>query len=167
MPNIVEYTQVMWKPRKSHGPDVEMIIYIPIVVAVESKLTVDVALKEIGQVIKYARTRLYDAVLIRLEHPPADSNAGLRTLIDVAEQHGIGIILGGSTYAPLTGSEQVIAKALLGLQGDPVLLYRRRGGMNILSKRADNTEDQLKDLSHFRKYFLLAEKEKRGVIREG
>lgn len=147
----------MWKQRGSHGPDVEMILYMPIAVAVESKPTVDVALKEIGQVIKYARSGMYDAVLVRLENPPRTGSAELRTLIDAAKQHGIGIVLGGETYAPLTGFEQVLVRAPLGLHGNPVALYQKRGKMKVVSRDISTIEEQLKDLSCFRRYFLKRE----------
>lgn len=154
MTKAVKYTRIMWKQRGSHGPDVEMILYMPIAIAVESKPTVDVALKEIGQVIKYARSEMYDAVLVRLENPPRTNSPELRTLIDVAKQHGVGIVLGGETYAPLTGFEQVIVRAPLRLHGNPVALYQKRWKMKIVSKDVSDIEEQLKDLSNFRKYFL-------------
>jgi len=155
---------MMWKPRGSHGPDVEMILYVPIAVAIESKPTVDVALKEIGQVIKYARSGMYDAVLVRLEKPPGANNAGLRTLMDIARQQGIGIVLGGGTHAPLIGSERVLIKALLELHGNPVLLYQKRKKMSIIYRNVDTVEEQLKDLSCFRRYFL---RRGWGVMHEG
>ena len=144
---------MLWKPRKTRGPDVEMIIYIPIAIALESKPTADAALKEIGQVIKYLKKGIYDAVLLRLESPPRD-NSELRTLIEVAKKYGIGIILGGKTYAPLMGFEDVLVEAQLRLRGNPALLYQRRGRMEVLNKHANTVKDQLEDLSCFRKYFF-------------
>lgn len=129
-----------------------MILFIPIVVAVESKSTASVALKEIHQVIKYARSGVYDAVLLRLENSPGTDSAELRNLIDVAKKHGIGIVLGGEAYTPLTGFEQILAEATLRLHGNPVDLYEKRGGMKIVNK-VGTIEDQLKDLSRFRRYF--------------
>ncbi|RLF66212.1 MAG: hypothetical protein DRN26_04325 [Thermoplasmata archaeon] len=134
-----------------------MILYMPVAIAVESKPTADVALKEIGQVIKYAGSGMYDAVFVRLENPHRTGNTELRTLIDVAKQLGIGVVLGGEAYAPLTGFEQVLVGAPLRLYGNPVALYQKRREMNVVSRDISTIEEQLKDLSCFRRYFLKRE----------
>ena len=154
MTKAIKYVRMMWRKRGSHGPDVEMILYIPVTIAVESKPTADVALREIGQVIKYARSGVYDAVLLRLEGSERSCNAELRDLIEVAKQHGIGVVLGGEAYAPLIGIEQVLVGARLGLHGDPVALHQKRREMTTVSREVSCAEELLKDLSCFRDYFL-------------
>jgi len=153
MTKSVKYIRMMWTQRISHGPDVEEILYMPIAVAVESKPTVATALKEIGQIIKYAKSGVYDSVFVRLETPPRTGSAELRILMEVARQHGIGIVLGGDTYAPLTGSESILLWAPLKLHGDPAMLYQKRRKMKYIIRNTSTVEAQLRDLLFSRRYF--------------
>ena len=52
-------------PRKSWSPDVTMIIFIPVAVAIESKRAVATAKKELRQAIEYADSGRYDASSLR------------------------------------------------------------------------------------------------------
>lgn len=130
-----------------------MIIYLPIAIAIESKPIVSVALKEIGQVINYTATNLYDAVFIRIESTVWSENNELQMLENVAELHGIGIIAGGETYAPITNKDKIIQPAFLSLKGDPAKLYQKGCGMTLISQLADDFSLQITDLMHFRRIF--------------
>ncbi|MCC6014673.1 MAG: hypothetical protein LM564_03095, partial [Desulfurococcaceae archaeon] len=94
----------MWRSKRSWGPDVEMMVLLPVAVAVESKHTVADAYEKLGQLINYSLSDMYDAVVLRLEEAPRSSEE-LKKLADVVGEYGIGVVVGGEPYSPLSGAE--------------------------------------------------------------
>jgi len=156
---------MMWTSRGSHGPDVEAVMLIPIVVAVESKRTSSVALKEIGQAIKYVESKLYDSVFINIEDEPSQDDEDFKRLLNHAQRLGVGILVGGEPYsAPYQYSEkQVRLKAVLGLHGDPLALLRERQKyMRELRVAEESTENYIGALSSYRRIFFDTSWDSRG-----
>jgi hypothetical protein len=146
--NIVESCQIVWRSKKTRGPDVEMALPLPITVAIESKRTVADAYDKIGQLIDYVLSERYDAVFLRLEKPPRQGDENFRKLENAVSDYGIGILVGESPYSPLTESQSVLRKASLHLCSDPLELIR---GMGLSAQSLKMPFDRI--LS-FRKYFL-------------
>jgi len=163
--NKVEYLRMLWNQRGSHGPDVEAVMLIPIAVAVESKRTSSVALKEIGQVINYVESGLYDSVFINIEDEPSQDDEDFKRLLNHAQRLGVGILVGGEEYsAPHQyGEKQVRLKAVLDLQGDPLaLLQERQKYMLELRVAEESTESYIGVLSSYRRIFFNTSGRNRG-----
>jgi len=101
----------MWRPKRSWGPDVEIVLLLPVAVAVESKRTAANAFDNIDQIIGYSQSGRYDALILRLEEAPRESEE-LRRLSDVLSKYGIGIVVGGGAHSPLSGAEEILQKSL-------------------------------------------------------
>lgn len=126
----------------------EMMVLLPVAVAVESKHTVADAYEKLGQLINYSLSDMYDAVVLRLEEAPRSSEE-LKKLADVVGEYGIGVVVGGEPYSPLSGAEEVLGKALLTLRGNPLKLLEDMG----LSARSISAS--LDTLLTLRRYFTV------------
>jgi len=153
--NTIENGLVMWRAKRSRGPDVEMIVPLLVTVAVESKNTPGDALRDFSQVISYKGSEKYDAVMLRIEEPIEMEDERVKPLLGLARMCGIGVIAGGDRYSPLVGSEKVLLEALLHLTSDPAEVLRRMGwAAQILSMPPDR-------LLIFRKYLRAGDREQR------
>jgi hypothetical protein len=121
---LVEPFQILWRAKKSWGPDVEMILPLPIVVAVESKNTFGQALEDFDQIIGYRTAKKYDAVILRVERRVERDREELELVLEQASKLGIGVVVNGYSYSPLMGAEKVLARACLDLASDPGELIR-------------------------------------------
>jgi len=122
---LVESSQILWRVNKSWGPDVEMILPLPIAVAVESKNTFGQALEDFDQIIGYRAAKKYDAVILRVEKRVEGDRDELELVLEQAGKLGIGVVVNGYSYSPLMGTEKVLARACLDLASDPSELIRR------------------------------------------
>jgi len=120
----VESFQILWRAKKSRGPDVEMILPLPIAVAVESKNTFGQALGDFDQIIGYRTAKKYDAVILRVERWVERDREELELVLEQAGKLGIGVVVNGYSYSPLMGTEKVLARACLDLASDPGELIR-------------------------------------------
>lgn len=126
-----------------------MVLLLPVAVAVESKHTVADAYEKIGQLIDYSLNDMYDAVVLRLEEAPRSSEE-LKKLADVVDRYGIGVVVGGEPYSPLSGAEEVLRRALLTLRANPLKLLEDMG----LSARSISAS--LDTLLTLRRYFTVS-----------
>jgi hypothetical protein len=122
---LVESSQILWRVNKSWGPDVEMILPLPIAVAVESKNTFGQALEDFDQIIGYRAAKRYDAVILRVEKRVEGDRDELELVLEQAGKLGIGVVVNGYSYSPLMGTEKVLARACLDLASDPSEVIRR------------------------------------------
>jgi len=122
---LVESSRILWRANKSWGPDVEMILPLPITVAVESKNTFSQALEDFDQIIGYRTNKKYDAVILRIEKRVERDRDELELVLEQAGKLGIGVVVNGYSYSPLMGSEEVLAQACLDLASDPNEVIRR------------------------------------------
>jgi len=152
MSKLVEQNRIVWRSKKARGPDVEMVFFMPVSIAIESKHTVADALDKASQVIGYVQSKRYDAVFLRLENPPEKENRDLKSLKDIIGKYGIGIIIGGDPYSPLTGSEKVLQKASLNLCSNPSELLR---DMSFSSQILSMPKETSANSSSLRKYFVV------------
>jgi len=129
-----------------------MLLLLPVAVAVESKRTVADALSKVGQLISYSQSERYDALILRLEEAPKEDEE-LGTLVDVLGKYGIGIVVGGEPYSPLTGAEEILQRASLNLRSNPLELLEDMG----LS--AQSLAISLNTLLPFRRYFTVSYRE--------
>jgi hypothetical protein len=143
---VVERQRILWRARGSWGPDVEMVLPLPVTVAVEAKNTVGDALGDLDQLIGYARNRAYDAMILRILHPGGRED-DLEKLLRAVRGYGIGVVAGGDAYSPLMGNERVLLKACLRLTSEPAEVNRGMG----LAARA--LEMPLSMLIEMRKFF--------------
>lgn len=148
--NNIEYIKMLWKSKRSHGPDVETILFLPIAIAVESKRSVDVALDDIAQIIRYAEDKNYDSVILRLEKSPEESRS-FNMLLNLIKEYGVGIVIGEDPHAPLSGSDDVLLRAQVRIRTSS--LTRLCEGMQMVAMKAGSIEDLVEDLSFFRKFF--------------
>jgi len=125
-----------------------MVLLLPVAVAVESKRTVADAFSKVGQIIGYSQSGRYDALILRLEEAPGGSEE-LGGLSDVLSKYGVGIVVGGEAYSPLSGTEEILQRALLSLSSNPLELLKDMG----LS--AQSLSASLDALLLFRKYFMV------------
>jgi hypothetical protein len=116
---LVESTQILWRAKKSWGPDVEMFLPLPIAVAVESKNTFAQALEDFDQIIGYRMDKKYNAVILRVEKRVEGDRDELELVLEQAGKLGIGVVVNGYSYSPLMGNEEVLARARLELASDP------------------------------------------------
>ncbi|MEM4469045.1 MAG: hypothetical protein QXS32_08285 [Candidatus Nezhaarchaeales archaeon] len=152
MSNNLELIQMLWRYKKTRGPDVEAVIFLPIVVAIESKRTARAAFDSFAQIVTYAKDEKYDAVLLRLEENP-DKDSLNENFIELTRNYGIGVIVGGETYAPLSGSEEVLLKARLRLRSSPTAeLYKE---MQQVDVRIDDVGKLIEYHLLFRKFFEM------------
>ena len=149
---VFEFGRIVWRSKRSWGPDVEMLLLLPVAVAVESKRTVADALSKVGQLISYSQSERYDALILRLEEAPKEDEE-LGTLVDVLGKYGIGIVVGGEPYSPLTGAEEILQRASLNLRSNPLELLEDMG----LS--AQSLAISLNTLLPFRRYFTVSYRE--------
>jgi hypothetical protein len=126
-----------------------VVLLLPVAVAVESKHTVADAYEKIGQLIDYSLNDMYDAVVLRLEEAPRSSEE-LKKLADVVDRYGIGVVVGGEPYSPLSGAEEVLRRALLTLRANPLKLLEDMG----LSARSISAS--LDTLLTLRRYFTVS-----------
>lgn len=145
---------LIWRGKGSHGPDVEAVLLIPLVVAVESKPSVTTALNQIGQILRYKESGVYDSVILRLQGEPRDKK-DLDILKRYANENGVGIVIGKGPHDP-PGRDKVILPAKLDFKGNPYKFFTE----NRVSFREDITEEQdladaLKHLVANRKYFRV------------
>jgi len=140
----------MWRCRRARGPDVELLLPLPIAIAIESKRTAADALDKVSQVISYAMSGRYDAVFLRLDVPSKEGDEDLKRLKAIVGPHGIGIIVGGYPYSPLTELEALLQKAFLGLNSDPLDLIKDMGSS------IHTMEVSLDSLLLLRKYFKVS-----------
>lgn len=140
----------MWRPKKSRGPDVEAIIFLPVVVAVESKRTADGALDKVAQIISYAEDKSYDAVILRLEENPEEAKS-YDKLVNLIGRYGVGVVVGGDPYAPLSGSEEVLLKARMKLRPSPALELHSEMQQVVVS--TEDVGKLVEKLSLYRKFF--------------
>jgi len=124
-----------------------MVLLLPVAVAIESKRTVADAFSKVGQIIGYSQSWRYDAVILRLEEAPRESEE-LRRLSDVLSKYGVGIVVGSGAHSPLSGAEEVLQKALLSLSSDPLELLKDMGFL------AQSMNVPLNALFSFRRYFV-------------
>jgi len=150
--NWVEFGRIVWRSKRSRGPDIEMMLLLPVAVAVESKHTVADAYEKIGQLIDYGLNDMYDAVFLRLEEAPR-SGEELKKLVDVVDRYGIGVVVRGEPYSPLSGAEEVLRRALLTLRANPLKLLEDMG----LSARSISAS--LDTLLTLRRYFTVGGRE--------
>lgn len=143
---VVERQQILWRARESWGPDVEIVLPLPITVAVEAKNTIGDALEDLDQLISYARNKSYDAIILRVLHLGGKEDY-LKKLLGAVRGHGIGVVVGGDAYSPLMGAEEAILRACLRLTSEPAEVVRRMG----LAARA--LEMPLSMLINLRKFF--------------
>jgi len=143
-----EFSQIVWRSKRSWGPDVEMVLLLPVAVAVESKRTAADAFSSVGQIVSYSQSGRYDALILRLEEAPRESEE-LGGLLDVLSKYGVGIVVGGEAYSPLSGTEEILQKALLSLSSDPLELLKDMGFS------AQSLSASLDALLSFRKYFVV------------
>jgi len=122
---LVESSQILWRVNKSWGPDVEMILPLPIAVAVESKNTFGQALEDFDQIIGYRAAKKYDAVILRVEKRVEGDRNELELILEQAGKLGIGVVVNGYSYSPLMGTEKVLTRACLDLASDPSEVVRR------------------------------------------
>jgi hypothetical protein len=86
---LVEPFQILWRVKKSWGPDVEMILPLPIAVAVESKNTFGQALEDFDQIIGYRTAKRYDAVILRVEKRVEETGRSLSLFLSRPASSGL------------------------------------------------------------------------------
>jgi|GEM_PF-2121611 hypothetical protein len=150
---LVESSQILWRAKKSWGPDVEMILPLPIAVAVESKNNFGQALEDFDQIIGYRMAKKYDAVILRVEKRVEGDRDKLKLVLEQAGRLGIGVVVNGNSYSPLMGTERVLARACLDLASDPSELIR---GMQSASQILKMPLDRL---FVFREFFEVRSRE--------
>ncbi|MEM1618675.1 MAG: hypothetical protein QXE77_03895 [Desulfurococcaceae archaeon] len=106
--DLCKSVKIVWRTRGSWGPDLEYILFVPVLVAVETKRTVKQAEESVNQLISYAEK--YDALFLHLEEKK-DPHEFL-ALKELAMTRGIGILLGGSRENPLATADIVYAAKL-------------------------------------------------------
>jgi len=143
----VEPSQILWRVNKSRGPDVEMILPLPIAVAVESKNTFGQVLEDFDQIIGYRAAKKYDAVILRVEKRVEGDREELKLVLEQAGKLGIGVVVNGYSYSPLMGTEKVLARAHLDLASDPSEVVRRMQSASQILKMP------LDKLFAFREFF--------------
>jgi hypothetical protein len=156
MSNLIELNRfpIVWRTKKARGPDVEMVCFLPITVAIEVKHTVADAIDKVSQIINYALNEKYDAVFLHMEEASMGKNEDFSLLESIISKYGIGIIVGGALYHPLTGSQKILRKASLNLRSNPLDLLRDMGlSAQSLSAPADV-------LLSLRKYFKVNDHER-------
>lgn len=145
----IELAGKLWKYNKTRGPDVEELLFVPLFVAVESKKTAADALASLQQIVGYAKSRSYDAVILRLEEdPPRDQY--YESLVHQIKKQGIGLVVGGGPYTPLTGSEEIMLKARVNFRAR---LTRELSEMQLIKLSVQSEEDFVNHLLFARKYF--------------
>ncbi len=143
--------ELVWRNLEARGPDVEVLLFIPTAIAVESKRTLYATLNSLDQIIGYATSSLYDAVIVRVMEPPSKDEL---QRAQVLLRYGVGIVVGEDEYAPLGYRDQIIERAVLKMNGDPLELYRGMAGrVNIVERSFSDLEDALKASSYRRRYF--------------
>ena len=142
---VVEREQILWRARGSWGPDVEMVLPLPVTVAVEAKNTVGDALGDLDQLIGYARKEIYDATILRILHPGGRED-DLEKLLRSVRGYGIGVVAGGDAYSPLMGNERVLLKACLRLTSEPAEVIR---GMGLVARALDMPLSMLIEMRKF------------------
>ena len=132
MSNSIEMYKMMWRSKGSRGPDVEMILPLPITVAIESKNTIAEALEDFDQIIRYSTK--YDAIFIRLlkYNTRQDVKEKYKILQSLADRYRIGILIGEDPYSPLMGSEEVLKRSRLSLNSDPAELLKSMGSRALI-----------------------------------
>jgi hypothetical protein len=150
MSNLIEKAQILWRKKESRGPDVELILPLPVAVAVETKNTFGQALEDLDQIIGYQATKKYDAVVLRVERLIEEEKNPLKLVLDQATKLGIGVVVGGYSYSPLMGTEKVLARAHLDLISDPGKLAKEMG------RALQKLELSLDKLLSFRKFFEVS-----------
>jgi hypothetical protein len=153
MSTLVEQVQILWRAKKSWGPDVEMIVPLPVVVAVESKNTFRKALEDFDQIIGYRTAKEYDAVILRVEKRIEGDEEDLELVLERANKLGIGVVAGGYPYSPLMGTEKVFARAYLDLTSNPGELVRDMG------LALQTLKTPLNKLFVFREFFRVSSRE--------
>ncbi|MGC9021418.1 MAG: hypothetical protein ACP5KE_09460 [Candidatus Methanodesulfokora sp.] len=142
---------ILWRSLASGGPDVEMIMFVPVAIAVESKRTLTAALDDLDQIIGYVAGSLYDAVILRLRNYPGEEE--LRKAEPLIRR-GVGIVIGEDDYAPLGHFDRVLFSADLKMRGNVIEIFRRMGGTaNLAEYSLNNIEDALTRLSSLRRFF--------------
>jgi hypothetical protein len=126
---VSNHIEIIWRSKKSRGPDVEMILPLPFTVAIESKNTVAEALDDFGQIIRYIESKKYDSVIIKILefNDRQDDSEKYKTLQELADRFKVGILIGEDPYAPLMGNEKVLKKSGLSLYSDPAELLKSMG----------------------------------------
>jgi len=142
---VVERQRILWRARGSWGPDVEMVLPLPVTVAVEAKNTVGDALGDLDQLIGYARKEIYDAMILRILHPGGRED-DLEKLLRSVRGYGIGVVAGGDAYSPLMGNERVLLKACLRLTSEPAEVIR---GMGLVARALDMPLSMLIEMRKF------------------
>lgn len=132
---VSNHIEMIWRPKKSRGPDVEMILHLPVTVAIESKNTVAEALDDFGQIIRYIESKKYDSVFIKIleDSDRQDDSEKYETLLRQADKHNVGILIGEDPYAPLMGNEKVLKRSRLSLNSNPAELLKSMGS-NVLKR---------------------------------
>lgn len=144
----VEFVKKLWKENRARGPDVEEILIIPLFIAIEDKRTARKAFDDIAQIIGYAESGRYDAVIIRLEESP-EADQSYKRLVNLAKMYGVGIVAGGSPYNPLGGSEEVLLKAKISFREKTVPEIPELRSIKI---RVQGEEELVKHLFAFRRF---------------
>jgi len=124
---------------------VEMVLPLPVTVAVEAKNTVGDALGDLDQLIGYARKEIYDAMILRILHPGGRED-DLEKLLRSVRGYGIGVVAGGDAYSPLMGNERVLLKACLRLTSEPAEVIR---GMGLVARALDMPLSMLIEMRKF------------------
>jgi len=134
MSNNMETYKMMWRSKESRGPDVEMILPLPITVAIESKNTIAEALEDFDQIIRYSESDKYDAIFIRLlkYNTRQDVKEKYKILQSLADRYKVGILIGEDPYSPLMGSEEVLKRSRLSLNSDPAELLKSMGSRALI-----------------------------------
>ncbi|MEM4592439.1 MAG: hypothetical protein QW196_03475 [Sulfolobales archaeon] len=119
--NQYKSVKMLLRLRKSWGADVEYIVFVPVLVAVESKGTTRQALDSSKQLADYAER--YDALFLHVEDSGLSSEE-LSALKGLASTYGAGVLLGGSSADPLTTAKLVsVAKLKIKSNLDPAIAY--------------------------------------------
>jgi hypothetical protein len=134
MSNYIEMYRMIWRSKESRGPDVEMVLPLPVTVAIESKNTIAEALEDFGQIIRYSESNKYDAVFIRLlkYNNRQDIKEKYKILQSLAGRYRVGILIGEDPYSPLMGNEEVLERSFLSLNSDPAELLKSMGSRALI-----------------------------------
>ncbi|WP_131160166.1 hypothetical protein [Aeropyrum pernix] len=153
MSKTLEIPWMLYRRKGSYGPDVEVVLMMPISVAIEDKLSLEVALREFGQVLNYYMSGSYDAVFIRINDVASVDHRRLALLEHMASQHGIGVLVGGSPYSAFTESDVLKLPAVISMKGNPLRVYRRGRPMTPVIRKADDFEQLIESALRYRSFF--------------
>jgi hypothetical protein len=142
---VVERLRILWRAKESRGPDVEMVLPLPITVAVEAKNTVGDVLGDLDQLIGYARNESYDATILRVLRLGGRED-DLKKLLGAVREYGIGVVVGGDAYSPLMGTERVLLRACLRLTSEPAEVIK---GMGLAARAIDMPSSMLIEMRKF------------------